>query len=70
MKTAFWDTVSCSLVGVDQYFRDETLVYSETTWCYVPEGSHLDADQVKEFSPCHKENTIYLHYRYQVLNVV
>jgi hypothetical protein len=46
---AFWDIAPCSH-GVDRCLRglmmeavrtSETLIYSETTWRYIPDGSHL-----------------------------
>jgi hypothetical protein len=33
MKIHFWDITPCSLV--------EIVYFSETTWHYIPEGSHL-----------------------------
>jgi hypothetical protein len=58
---AFWDIAPCSLVEVVRHLRgtyrlmmeavhtSEMLVYfSETTWCYIPEGYHLHCSQFKK----------------------
>jgi hypothetical protein len=66
---AFSDTASCCLVDADLRFTgayclhrqvdeaihtSEMLVYSETTWCYIPEGCNhllLELSWLKVFNP-------------------
>jgi hypothetical protein len=44
---AFQDTASGSLIGVEQHFKGETPVYSETTWSCISVGSHLHTSHCK-----------------------
>jgi hypothetical protein len=41
--TAFWDIAPCRVIALmmEAVQTSETLVYFETTRCYVPEGCHL-----------------------------
>jgi hypothetical protein len=52
--TAFWDIAPCSLIEVDQRFREIALMidavrtsetsvnFYETTWRNIPDGCHLE----------------------------
>jgi hypothetical protein len=41
--TAFWEIVLCSvnLMREAVYTSEMSDCFSETTWCYMPEGCHL-----------------------------
>jgi hypothetical protein len=61
MKMAvFWDVAPCSLVDIDRHFIhhpdngdgklfEMTFSIYQTTWCYIPEDSHLQKQNYSHF---------------------